>query len=184
MPSALVTIVAMAVFGVICVAAAVREADHFERALSAFGFAVPCLSLALLLVRAPLVPPLVSALCGSACVVQAFGFARSNTLGFGATLLSVGLCLAVAASLPSCPTACSRCIFTEPWPWPVSWRLPVRFSWGRFAVRAGGLKLTIPPTVTPAGAYGSGSGAVGGPVLRREPRPYVECRRFPGHPWA
>ena len=65
--------------------------------LSAFGFAVPCLSLALLLVRAPLVPPLVSALCGSACVVQAFGFARSNTLGFGATLLSVGLCLAVAA---------------------------------------------------------------------------------------
>lgn len=151
LPSALVTIVAMAVFGVICVAAAVREADHFERALSAFGFAVPCLSLALLLVRAPLVPPLVSALCGSACVVQAFGFARSNTLGFGATLLSVGLCLAVAASLPSCPTACSRCIFTEPWPWPVSWRLPVRFSWGRFAVRAGGLKLTIPPTVTPAG---------------------------------
>lgn len=97
LPSALVTIVAMAVFGVICVAAAVREADHFERALSAFGFAVPCLSLALLLVRAPLVPPLVSALCGSACVVQAFGFARSNTLGFGATLLSVGLCLAVAA---------------------------------------------------------------------------------------
>ena len=72
LPSALVTIVAMAVFGVICVAAAVREADHFERALSAFGFAVPCLSLALLLVRAPLVPPLVSALCGSACVVQAF----------------------------------------------------------------------------------------------------------------
>lgn len=28
---------------------------------------------------------------------RAFGFARSNTLGFGATLLSVGLCLAVAA---------------------------------------------------------------------------------------
>lgn len=151
LPSALVTIVAMAVFGVICVAAAVREADHFERALSAFGFAVPCLSLALLLVRAPLVPPLVSALCGSACVVQAFGFARSNTLGFGATLLSVGLCLAVAA------------VASE-----LSYRLfPLHLygtmavagvmavtgavQLGRFAVRAGGLKLTIPPTVTPAG---------------------------------
>ena len=72
LPSALVTIVAMAVFGVICVAAAVREADHFERALSAFGFAVPCLSLAPLLVRAPLVPPLVSALCGSACVAVSY----------------------------------------------------------------------------------------------------------------
>ena len=95
--SALVTIVAMAVFGALCIAAAVRGAGRFERALSAYGFAVPCLSLALLLVRAPLIPPLVSALCGSACVVQAFGFARSNTLGFGATLLSVGLCLAVAA---------------------------------------------------------------------------------------
>lgn len=185
LPSALVTIVAMAVFGVICVAAAVREADHFERALSAFGFAVPCLSLALLLVRAPLVPPLVSALCGSACVVQAFGFARSNTLGFGATLLSVGLCLAVAASLPSCPTACSRCIFTEPWPWPVSWRLPGAVQLGAFC-RKGWRAEADDSSDGDAGpgAYGSGSGAVGGPVLRREPRPYVECRRFPGHPWA
>lgn len=97
LPSALVTVVAMAVFGALCIAAAVTGTDRFERALSVYGFAVPCLSLVLLLVRAPIVPPLVSALCGSACVVQAFGFARSNTLGFGATLLSVGLCLAVAA---------------------------------------------------------------------------------------
>lgn len=97
LPSALVTVVAMAVFGALCIAAAVTGTGRFERALSVYGLVVPCLSLVLLLVRAPLIPPLVSALCGSACVVQAFGFARSNTLGFGATLLSVGLCLAVAA---------------------------------------------------------------------------------------
>ena len=165
LPSALVTIVAMAVFGVICVAAAVREADHFERALSAFGFAVPCLSLALLLVRAPLVPPLVSALCGSACVVQAFGFARSNTLGFGATLLSVGLCLAVAA------------VASE-----LSYRLFPLHLYGTMAV-AGVMAVTGAVQLGAfcrkgwraeaddssdgrrrPGAYGSGSGAVGGPV--------------------
>ncbi len=97
LPSALATIACMAVAGVACIAVAAHPSRRLERALAICGCAVPLLALALLLVRAPLVPPLVSALCGSACVVQAFGFARANTFGFGATLLSVGLCLAVAA---------------------------------------------------------------------------------------
>lgn len=105
----------------------------------------------------------------------------SNTLGFGATLLSVGLCLAVAA------------VASE-----LSYRLFPLHLYGTMAV-AGVMAVTGAVQLgafcrkgwraeaddssdgdAGPGAYGSGSGAVGGPVLRREPRPYVECRRFPG----
>lgn len=152
LPSALVTIVAMAVFGVICVAAAVREADHFERALSAFGFAVPCLSLALLLVRAPLVPPLVSAavrecLCGAGVRIRSLQHARIRRHAAIGWVVPGGGCRRFRAVLPPVPAASLR----NHGPWAGDHGGYRCGSAGAFCRKAGGLKLTIPPTVTPAG---------------------------------
>jgi DNA-binding CsgD family transcriptional regulator len=94
------TIGVMALTGIVCIAVFSRLSTASLKGVLVVQMLTPiALAVLLALLHVPFVQVAVSLILGATVVTQTYLFARFNTLNTSETLLSVGLCLAIAASL-------------------------------------------------------------------------------------